>query len=270
MTSDNHLNAAEVAQLLSYIEDCDAIVIGGQSIALWAEYFASRNDALAAIGAVTSKDIDFFADERAAAKFADRLVNSVLKVPDAYAATPNAAVVVGNLNDRRIQIDFMATVLGVDEHDILDRFVTISGYFPNIDRVIDIALLHPLDCVKSRLANINTLHRTDDHSLTQTKASMLILDAFLQEMVDQDQAKEVYRIAHEYAFALKELYFDQTAYKVFGDQADPIDVLRKLTGCDKLDARWRDATLTSLISRTEKKQAVADKRMEASAARAAQ
>jgi hypothetical protein len=37
--------------------------------------------------------------------------------------------------------------------------------------------MHPLDCVRSRLSNINVLARTDDHSERQAVASLMILIA---------------------------------------------------------------------------------------------
>ena len=73
--------------------------------------------------------------------------------------TPNAAVIVGTIGERTIKVDFMHSILGVDHRSIENNFITLSGKHQTTGKEIDILVLHPLDCLSSRLSNINDLRR---------------------------------------------------------------------------------------------------------------
>src|SRR6185437_6052819 len=75
-----HLTASEVTQVLQIVHDDGAIIVGGQAINIWAEHYAGRDTALDALGPLTSKDIDFYRNNKAARRLAEEL-NGELHVP---------------------------------------------------------------------------------------------------------------------------------------------------------------------------------------------
>jgi hypothetical protein len=58
LTSDlRHLAAEQCARSLEIVQDFDAIVVGGQSVNLWAEHYARRHSKVAAYGRFTVSDV---------------------------------------------------------------------------------------------------------------------------------------------------------------------------------------------------------------------
>jgi hypothetical protein len=43
-----------------------------------------------------------------------------------------------------------------------------------------------MDCARSRLSNINTLGRTEEHSIVQAEASLLILDCYIDDQLNTE------------------------------------------------------------------------------------
>ena len=160
----SHLTEEEVLCLIDIVEEFDPVVVGGQAVNLWVQFFRGGRPGFLGDRAFTSKDIDFYRNQEAAERLADELGGQVF-VPRPGDATPNAAVVVGKLGERTITVDFMATVLGVEGRRVTNNQVMIEARSPLTNRPIRILLLHPLDCLRSRLANINTLKRHDAHSV---------------------------------------------------------------------------------------------------------
>lgn len=256
------LSSSDVHAIIKIVEELDPIIVGGQSIILWAEYFAQAEPRLADLSTLSSKDIDFFDNEEAAKKLADSMIGGVLTVAQAYDHTPNAAVVVGNLNGRSISIDFMADVLGVDRDAILTRYISIVGAMPGWPEPLSLALLHPLDCIKSRLANVSTLRRTETHSVEQTIASFLVFESFVDEILDSDDRERVPALLQEYARDVATYFFEGSAYGVCKDFIDPISTLKRFEADDRLHDKWREHNLKSLIQRLERKHEIAQRRFD--------
>lgn len=155
----------------------DIVLIGGQAIAFWANYYNLADRPL------TSKDIDFCGGKQAARLCAIRLHGAV-SVPDMDKdpATPNSALVkfVDDKGNER-EIDFLDQPFGLEaaetrllaqEFDILDE----SGG----DTGTKFSVMHPLHCVVSRASNTANLPGYDGaHALEQLRFSVRILRAFI-------------------------------------------------------------------------------------------
>jgi hypothetical protein len=62
---------------------------------------------------------------------------------------------------------------------------------------VSLMVMHPLDVLKSRVANIYSLHRTDDHTIGQARVSVVCLREFLREASSQGAAKHVLKCYQE-------------------------------------------------------------------------
>lgn len=164
-----HLTVEEVQTLLGFVQKHQPIIVGGQAINLWAELFHGVDAELDRLGALTSKDLDFYYNRAAEEALANSLVGGELKLPDGDNHTPNAAVVTGKLGERDIVVDFLAHIKGVEAKSLRANSITFADA-ANPENV-SITLMHPLDCVRSRLSNINMLGRTNLHSVRQAVAS---------------------------------------------------------------------------------------------------
>lgn len=201
----------------------------------------------------TSKDVDFFDNPEAASRLADAL-HGELRVPDPDDQTPSAALVVGALHNRRIAVDFMRVIKGVDDSAIRDRFITLKGTPPGRTVPISIRVLHPLDCVRSRLANINHLHRTGDLSIRQARVSIIVLEKFIDELIRMGVTKAVkhaQRTLHDLEYVIRGAHCGQKSHLDADISLTPEASLRKFLDHSGLDSRWRDRTLAKAVERTE-------------------
>ncbi|HZH50299.1 MAG TPA: hypothetical protein VEZ16_00305 [Microvirga sp.] len=249
--AEAHLSADEVLEILEIIQEFDPIVVGGQSINLWVDFFAESEPELSQWGPYTSKDIDFFRNKEAATHLASAL-NGKMRVPTSMDdASPNAATVVGTLGNKRIEVDFLGRVLGVDESSIAENCVTIEG----VDRVtgerIRILVMHPLDCLRSRLSNLNDLKRRDEIALNQARASIVVLRAFVADLLTQGLWRQAQTILHALYFVIRDGHCGKASHLQLGLQ--PEIILRQFIDHPGLDERWRALILQKSIDRIEAK-----------------
>jgi hypothetical protein len=161
-----HLSADEVARVLELVRDADAVVVGGQSMAIWARHYSDYNSEIAKIYTMSSEDVDFYGSRKAAENFAAKLGNAKILIPDLDDHGPNSAQVIGLIGNREIRVDFLHSILGVDATSIKNNVITLTGERSDNGETLAIAVLHPLDCYRSRLSNINDLKRTNVHSIS--------------------------------------------------------------------------------------------------------
>ena len=237
-----HLTEAEILRILAAVEEFDPIVVGGQAVNLWVQYYrAKRPGFLESQGAFTSKDLDFYRSAQAAEALAEALGGQVL-VPGPDEATASAALVVGVLNGRTIQIDFMASVLGVAGRRVLDNQVMIDARAPLSNRPVRVMLLHPLDCLRSRLANINILHRDDAQSVRQAAASIRIVENFLDDLLhDPLRRKHVQAALLDLSYAIRDLHAGKPSH--LRHTLLPESILDAFQEDARLDQRWRSYVL---------------------------
>lgn len=120
------------------------IMVGGQALALWAERYQALCPELAALGPLTSDDLDYFGPRSAAETLASAIGGTV-HLPDADDHTPNTAVVTATLGGTRVQVDFLWSLAGVQEADLkrqaLELFIPGEGAE---SEAITVPVMHPL------------------------------------------------------------------------------------------------------------------------------
>jgi hypothetical protein len=256
-----HLTPEEVITLLRFVETCRPIIVGGQSINIWAELYYGRNEELDQLGPLTSKDLDFFHNRAAERSLAESLENGQLRVPTGDEHTPSAALVTGTLGGREIVIDFMAQIKGVEDQSILENSITFAD--ADDPTSVSITLMHPMDCVRSRLSNINTLGRTGEHSITQATASLLILDCYIDDQLnaeDKDAGKRALKALRELEYVVRDFHLGQVSHHDFGDVLDPVAIIRRYIDDERIDVRARKMLLQGILDRLGQKQNVAGRR----------
>jgi hypothetical protein len=247
----DHLTAEEVETILQYIEQVGAIVVGGQSLAIWARLFLDRYPQIGRVYSISSEDVDVFGNASAAKKFAEKLRNARVFVADPFDASPNAAVVEGELGDRKIRIDFMRSILGVDPKSIKKNFVTLSRPARDNGKPINILILHPIDCLRSRLSNINDLHRGDMHSVSSARAAILVLEAFIDDHLRRNEFRQAQALLMSVYYVARDRHLGKPSHLKFG--LDPGDILRTFRHDVRLAEVWRAHQLASAIERLSKK-----------------
>jgi hypothetical protein len=252
----NHLTAEELETVLEYLQEIDAILVGGQSLAVWSRLYLDRAPQIARVYSMSSEDVDLFASKEAAEKFAQKLSNAKVYVPPLFDPSPNAAVVVGELGTKRIQVDFLRGVLGVDHKTLKKNFVTLTGPAKGGGHPVNILILHPLDCLKSRLSNINDLKREDIHSISSAQASVIILDVFIDDLLTRGEVKKAQAILIALYYVIRDRHLGKTSH--LKHSIDPLSILLKYRLDIRLDSRWRSHQLANALSKLREKMGIAN------------
>lgn len=243
--------------MLAAVNSSDAVLIGGQAVNVWAYHYLKKLPELQHLGPFTSKDIDFFGTAQAAAHLAKTIGGRVI-LPRIDDATPNSAVVIANMNDRKICIDFMASVLGVKDTEIRNRVVVLEGNLGVTGERVGIALLHPVDCLKSKLANINILHRQDIYALNQAKASILIVRGLIDDLLDAGETRKAIRLLGELFYLARNECIRRNAYLEHGLNVG--EILIGLSNDPRIDTRWRQFNLKHFCAELRRYISIADQR----------
>lgn len=259
MTRTRPLTPEEVIEILRTIEGHEAILIGGQSLNVLALFYLKRRPSLKRYEPYASEDIDFLTgDDAAAHALADRWSGAVRK-PDPADPTPNLAVAQFALNGEEVEVDFLNHVLGFATREALwRRAITIA--VPLADTIeVNIRLLHPIDCLASRILNLEEpLCRADEQSLRQAQAALEVAIAFIDEKLSDNDLREGYR-------SLRQLHRLILQKGIAGRHLDRhgIDLLETLAAFRsdaRLDVRFRRNQIESWIQQIEDKRRARQRR----------
>jgi hypothetical protein len=123
----------DVGELLQWSAHARNIVlVGGQALNVWAVRFG-----LAAEATAVSRDIDFFGS-RADAIAAGLDWHASVETAALDDHTPNAAVVIVNIDNEERGIDFLSSIAGVDSEELQRWAATSRG------GTYEFRLMHPL------------------------------------------------------------------------------------------------------------------------------
>jgi hypothetical protein len=202
------------------------------------------------MSAITSVDVDFLGNSAQARYLAKGLPNSKVHLPRPFDdVTPNAAMVAGEMGGQPVTIDFMSQIIWVKEDQLKHRFLTLSA-IGNNGNEITILCMHPLDCLKNRLGNINRLHRTDEMAITTALAAVHVTDGFIDELLEMGEIKDAQSALRELEFIIRDKCANKPSYSAHG--IDPSVIMSKYLDDSRLDPRYRERTLSGMMGRVSR------------------
>ncbi|KKC24361.1 hypothetical protein [Sphingomonas sp. SRS2] len=229
-------------------------MVGGQALNLWAEYYSDRAAELLEFRPYTSKDIDYYGQRDVAKKLADGLGGTV-EVPDANDTTFQTAIVHATIGGLAIDIDFLSHVKGVQrglEQGVADLILPYEH--EGIAGEIAIRLMHPLHCLQSRVANVMDLGRSDGTSKRQLAAAPIVLREYINEALAGEDQREAIEILQALFRYLRSDITGRKAHRALAN--DPIDLFRHFAADERLDSRWREISLSNMITQLEAKRTI--------------
>lgn len=172
-------------EILIHAEKIDAVVVGGQALNVWAEFFSeAAGNELSKFAPYQSKDIDFLGDRDAARHLAS-LLKGKERFPDRDDfVTPNSAIVEFERGGTQYVIDFLGKVAGVEVKEIRETAITIDARYDG-EHAVGIRVAHPLLVLKTRIAGLTILRRTDPGSIRQMNAAPVVCKAYLSQELDR-------------------------------------------------------------------------------------
>ena len=231
---------ADIKPVLARLGDLteQIVLVGGQAVSFWVDYYARRDRALARLVPFTSKDIDFCGDVRAVKVCAERLAGRS-RVATMDDVTPNTGVVtfVDDAGVKRT-IDFIGQPHGLAAREVFRTALPV--------RVLDeqgqptsvtFRVMHPVQVLESRVHNTMGLpgYRTK-HALEQLRASVTCAREFIRDMIDTDRVRVALTLNERvFTFCLK----DRDGREVDAKHSiDPFEAV--VADDDRLPARFRE------------------------------
>lgn len=160
----------------------DIVLVGGQAVNFWAGMYEHTTPELADNGPYTSKDIDFAGSQKAVQECAVRLGGRARLATLDDMNTPSTGLVLFVDEDGyERQIDFLGMVAGVKDRKVFDTSVSASILDEDGQPVARFRVMHPEQCLESRLYNVAHLGYDHPHGLNQLRAAVLCAREFARE-----------------------------------------------------------------------------------------
>jgi len=198
------------------VDPARLILVGGQALETWGHVF----EVLPPTGDYEplTEDTDFLGDKKDAQWLCKLLGKDVTELHIAQDFNPSANTAIAYLerpDGRVLLIDFLKAIIGVDEKEIARTAVPISV------AGVSLHVLHPLLCLKSRLANIEKLtSKRNTNGIMQARWAIDIVRAWLVKIVGEGYPqRELIKACHSVA-ELAEFGSGPYCYKEFG--LDPL------------------------------------------------
>lgn len=186
-------------------EDGHSLLVAGQALATWVDVF--NLPLPAALDAGVTRDIDFLGDKEAAMLhhrlLEGRYERVDLLLPTFGDITPNTAKILVYGNDGQAvaaEIDYLGSLCGYlleDEERLKKRAIAIE--FSGFKNPILIRVMHPFDCLKSRVHNLTTLTAKQNiRGVAQANLAIEVQRAYFSKVLtteDADLRQLVYPMA---------------------------------------------------------------------------
>ena len=171
------LSDGEVAEILVQC-GTEALLVGGQALAIWAEYLQVRPTGV--LSAIVTADADFVGSRQLAKKLSAAL-GWHLYLPTAENATAQTAKVSTTLPDGGVkQIDFLNAVVGLDTVKIQARAAELQ-----LRSGTRVRIMSPLDVLESRLRNLDILPgKRNSIGIAQAELAIAVVGKFFAALIE--------------------------------------------------------------------------------------
>jgi hypothetical protein len=181
------LTEEEIDQIL---RSCDgrALLVGGQSLAFWAQYY--KVEPLGVLSVNVTSDADFVGTAQVARELSQSLKPLGWRYwqPSVDDATSQTAKLSKRIEGQGIkQIDFLDGIVGLKTEGIQQRAVVL-----NLTGGIRVRLLHPLDVLESRLKNLAHLpSKREPQGIAQAHLAIEVVSRFLEQLLTEEPARRL-------------------------------------------------------------------------------
>ncbi len=225
------LDVEDVRKILTICSPA-GLLVGGQALAFWADYFqVERPENL--VSGVTA-DADFIGDAALASTLGKRLGWQIW-IPALDDSTPQTGKVTHRTESGEVkQVDFLSGVAGLTTKDLARRAIEVD--IPDIGRL---RVIHPVDVLDSRIQNLHLLPENRNAAgIAQARLALGVARAFIAREV----ATRGERVGLKLLERIAEMATDIAAVRVFllygidPLEAVPLEQFRTTTALHKV--RW--------------------------------
>jgi len=227
--------AAEALEVARRLQEVPSIVlVGGQALNFWAEQFRGDVPEIDRLAPFESRDIDFLASVRDVEACA-RCLGGTARYPSIdQVNTPEVGVVHCILNGKELKIDFLGYLAGLSSDRVREAAIEAT-----VDGVV-LHVMHPINIVRSRIANVIQLRRSDALALRQARTASYVAAEFIRRAATEDP-----RIALDLIEAVLEIALSRDGIKAW--HAFEIDVFSAMRSFQGLPAAFAERRLPQML-----------------------
>jgi hypothetical protein len=170
---------------LSAISDTDAIIVGGQALAYWGDFFDV--DVFVSENGVT-RDLDIFGSREHLFQMAGALqVKAQVQNPKFISALVGTIEI--DVGDQVSNIDVIHKIYGLDNAAVIKHAISveIAGY--------NCKVMHPVDVLESRLRNLEGLRqKQNEQGINQCRMAISIVSKYIAKLIEEDDEKSALKI----------------------------------------------------------------------------
>lgn len=173
-------------------EHLTPVLVGGQAVNLWVEYYARTSARADWLGApVASKDIDVVGDLAMAERCATVLGGRCTPIDSQKHAVPMVATLRIGPENEGVQLDFQQRSDPNDNKELEDAAVPLRTIWGSV------LVMHPLHLLKSRTFNVLEVWRggkrkyDNPHGLRQLQSAMDVFRCFVRESLAAGRVRPV-------------------------------------------------------------------------------
>lgn len=159
----------------------EALLVGGQALAVWAGYFRVR--AVGELSEIITLDADFIGNRRVAEKLRAALGWDIY-FPTIDDSTPQTAKVSTKLPGGGVkQVDFLSAIVGLSPATVQVRAAELE-----LRSGARVRILHPLDVLESRLRNLDILpQKRNSVGIAQAELAIAVAGKFLDLLIESGE-----------------------------------------------------------------------------------
>ena len=174
--TEAHLTPEDVRKILSICSP-RGLLVGGQSLAFWADHLQVDRPANLVSG--VTADADFIGDSVLAKELGKRLGWQTW-IPDLDDSTPQTGKVTQRTKSGEVkQVDFLSGVVGLTTKDLARRAIEMG-----VPGVGNLRVIHPIDVLDSRIQNLHLLpEKRTDAGIAQARLAVDVARAFIRQEV---------------------------------------------------------------------------------------
>ncbi len=173
MTEREASFTTETLKQLLHAASADVVLVGGQALSFWVNYYAIDLSSHHIVGAI-SRDADFLGERKDVKHIANGVSGKAI-YPSERVMTAIAGQVVMRLDHNEyLNIDVIHRVVGIDANAVRKR--ALPAEFDGVP----FRVMHPLDVLKSRIENLATLQvKQTPEGITQARLALQVANKFI-------------------------------------------------------------------------------------------
>lgn len=165
------------------------VLVGGQALAVWVDYFGIAASWGTADDAAITRDTDFLGDRELVERMAKAVPARTLFPPRRALTALVGQLEIPLPGDTFLNVDVIRKVVGVDAEMIRKRAVAIE--FGQAGETIRFAVMHPVDVLRSRLANlVKVAQKRTPEGVQQLRLAIEVVRHFIARVAAEGDGAE--------------------------------------------------------------------------------